>query len=78
MKNQMNKKYIERQTILNSQSNLIQGYYDFIHTPPATLNKLLKKKHEERVLTVRNLMHKHYGNGNGNSNKKTKKRKINS
>ena len=61
-------KYIERQTILKSQFDLIQSYYNFIHTPADTLNKLLKKKHEERVLTVRNIM-----NRNNRHNKKTKK-----
>ena len=72
-------KYIERQTILKSQADLIQSHYSFIHTPPATLNKLLKKKHEERVLTVRKLMNKNTGNGNGdrNRNRHTKKIKKN-
>jgi hypothetical protein len=50
------KDYTSRQAILKSQSDIIHGYYDFIHTPPATLNKLLKKIHERRVLSVRNCM----------------------
>lgn len=68
-------KYIERQTILKSQADLIQSHYSFIHTPPATLNKLLKKKHEERVLTVRKLMNK--SNLGANRNGHTKKIKKN-
>jgi hypothetical protein len=63
-------KYVERQTILKAQANLIQSYYDFIHTPPATLNKLLKKKHEERVLSVKKLMSSY------NKNRRHTKKKL--
>ena len=53
------KDYTLRQTILKSQSDIIHSYYDFIHTPPATLNKLLKKVHERKVLSVRNSIKGH-------------------
>ena len=62
------KDYTSRQTIIKSQSDIIHGYYDFIHTPPTTLNKLLKKVHERRVLSVRNSM-----KGHGKLKLKTKK-----
>jgi hypothetical protein len=54
------KNYQSRQSLLKSNTDLIHNYFDFIHSPPSTINKLLKKIHETRTLTLKKYIKKYH------------------
>ena len=51
-----------RQSLIKTNTELIHSYFDNIHSPLSTVNKLLKKIHETRVLTLKKYTRNYHRN----------------